>query len=168
LQTYVGEVFNIISQQSTARPGCIIELDAITSLYGRKTQLLHVFQEDFIVGNQKIEISGVNGISSNSDRSYNGFSETFFLVVIECTKEKRSVLHMWKLHLKSVPVSVEDRSNSNSSENVPPKEDSFSSASGEKVQSPLTQRYQTCKANLQSTSKMTLSSELVYSQELSL
>ncbi|PIO24513.1 hypothetical protein AB205_0103170 [Aquarana catesbeiana] len=62
----------------------------------------------------------------------------------------------------------EDRSNSNTSENVPPKEDSFSSASGEKVQSPLTQRYQTCKANLQSTSKMNLSSELVYSQELSL
>lgn len=29
-QKYVGEVFNIISQQSTAKPGCIIELDAIT------------------------------------------------------------------------------------------------------------------------------------------
>lgn len=29
-QKYVGKVFNIISQQSTARPGCIIELDAIT------------------------------------------------------------------------------------------------------------------------------------------
>lgn len=31
LQKYVGEVFNIISQQSTAKPGCIIELDTITS-----------------------------------------------------------------------------------------------------------------------------------------
>ena len=30
LQKYVGEVFNIISQQSTAKPGCVIELDAIT------------------------------------------------------------------------------------------------------------------------------------------
>lgn len=29
-QKYVGKVFNIISQQSTAKPGCIIELDAIT------------------------------------------------------------------------------------------------------------------------------------------
>uniref|UniRef100_A0A803Y1V6 Dmx like 2 n=1 Tax=Meleagris gallopavo TaxID=9103 RepID=A0A803Y1V6_MELGA len=27
----IGEVFNIVSQQSTARPGCIIELDAITN-----------------------------------------------------------------------------------------------------------------------------------------
>lgn len=81
-QKYVGEVFNIISQQSTARPGCIIELDAITdfvrirsttkpeyhvishsaqrspglSLFvqqGKETQLLHVFEEDLILGNEK-------------------------------------------------------------------------------------------------------------------
>lgn len=31
-QKYVGEVFNIVSQQSTARPGCIIALDSITKL----------------------------------------------------------------------------------------------------------------------------------------
>lgn len=30
-QKLVGEVFNIVSQQSTARPGCIIELDIITN-----------------------------------------------------------------------------------------------------------------------------------------
>jgi len=30
-QKLIGEVFNIVSQQSTARPGCIIELDAITN-----------------------------------------------------------------------------------------------------------------------------------------
>ncbi|KAM9329747.1 LOW QUALITY PROTEIN: dmX-like protein 1 [Gastrophryne carolinensis] len=167
ISKYVGEVFNIISQQSTARPGCIIELDAITNLYGRKTQLLHVFQEDFILGSlTRNETSGIGGM--DSDCSQTGYSEKFYLVVIECTKEKRSVLHMWKLHLQSVPVCMEDRSGSDSSENIPPKEDSFISASGEKVQSPLTQRYKTCKANLQSTSKMTLSSELVYSQELNL
>ncbi|XP_074022427.1 dmX-like protein 1 isoform X5 [Numenius arquata] len=56
ISKYVGEVFNIISQQSTARPGCIIELDAITELHGRKTQLFHVFQEDFILNNQEKEI----------------------------------------------------------------------------------------------------------------
>lgn len=84
-------MFNIVSQQSTARPGCIIELDAITNQVsafcfshpphsvvqshhetvdpsvhlkecdlfnfsfsptqcGTNTQLLHVFQEDFILG----------------------------------------------------------------------------------------------------------------------
>ncbi|XP_056393355.1 dmX-like protein 1 isoform X2 [Hyla sarda] len=169
ISKYVGEVFNIISQQSTARPGCIIELDAITSLHGRKTQLLHVFQEDFILGNlKKTGSSGISGLLSDSENSQGGFSEKFYLVVIECTKNKYSVLHMWKLHLESIPVSLEDRSGLDLSENTQPKEDSFSSASGEKVQSPLTQRYQTCKANLQSTSKMSLSSELVYSQELSL
>ncbi|XP_062369453.1 dmX-like protein 1 isoform X7 [Cinclus cinclus] len=56
ISKYVGEVFNIISQQSTARPGCIIELDAITELHGRKTQLFHVFQEDFILNNQEKEM----------------------------------------------------------------------------------------------------------------
>ncbi|XP_068103218.1 dmX-like protein 1 isoform X2 [Hyperolius riggenbachi] len=168
ISTYVGEVFNIISQQSTARPGCIIELDAITNLCGRKTKLLHVFQEDFILGTQnKADISGASGISSDSSSS-NAFSEKFYLVVIECTKEKRSILHMWNLHLQSVPVCVEDKCGSDSSENVPTKEDSCNSPSGDKLKSPHTQRYQTCKANLQSTSKMTLSSELVYSQELSL
>lgn len=84
-------MFNIVSQQSTARPGCIIELDIITNQViptplnrclcislcvfyihvlanmntclccvvnvvclflqcGSNTQLLHVFQEDFILG----------------------------------------------------------------------------------------------------------------------
>ncbi|XP_075128224.1 dmX-like protein 1 [Leptodactylus fuscus] len=167
ISKYVGEVFNIISQQSTARPGCIIELDAITNLHGRKTQLLHVFQEDFILGNlKKAGSSGISGLLSDSDNSQSGYSEKFYLVVIECTKNKHSVLHMWKLHLKSIPVSLEEKSGSNSSENNPQRDDSFCSAS-EKVQSPLTQRYQTCKANLQSTSKMSLSSELVYSKELS-
>ncbi|XP_040277604.1 dmX-like protein 1 [Bufo bufo] len=167
ISKYVGEVFNIISQQSTARPGCIIELDAITSLNGRKTQLLHVFQEDYILGNlKKTGSSGISGLLSDSESSQSGFSEKFYLVVIECTKNKHSVLHMWKLHLKSIPVALEEKSSS--SENNSPRDDSFSSASGEKVRSPLTQRYQTCKANLQSTSKMSLSSELVYSREMSL
>ncbi|XP_069818776.1 dmX-like protein 1 isoform X1 [Dendropsophus ebraccatus] len=169
ISKYVGEVFNIISQQSTARPGCIIELDAITSLHRRKTQLLHVFQEDFILGNlKKTGSSGITGILSDSENSQSGFSEKFYLVVIECTKNKYSVLHMWRLHLKSIPVSLEEKSSLDVSENNPPKEDSFNSASGEKVQSPLTQRYQACKANLQSTSMLSLTSELVYSKELSL
>ncbi|KAM8961070.1 dmX-like protein 1 isoform 2-T2 [Pelodytes ibericus] len=169
ISKYVGKVFNIISQQSTARPGCIIELGAITNLHGRKTQLLHVFQEDFILGNlKKNGGSGSCGILSDTDNLQDGFSEKFYLVVIEHTKEKGSKLHMWNLHLRSVPVSVEDKSGSDTSENAQLKDDSFSSISGEKMQSPLTQKYQTCKANLQSTSKMTLTSEIVYSQDLKL
>ncbi|XP_078531680.1 dmX-like protein 1 isoform X3 [Lissotriton helveticus] len=167
ISKYVGKVFNIISQQSTARPGCIIELDAITQLHGKKTQLLHVFQEDFICGNHKhndLE-KGSTPVTGNIP---NGFSEKFYLVVIEFTEENHSILHMWNLHLKSVPVSVDCGSDTNISETVLQDDDSFCSSPGEKLQSPLTQRYQTCRANLQSTSKMELSSESVYSQELKL
>ena len=42
------------------------------------------------------------------------------------------------------------------------------SSSPEKILSPFAQKYQACRANLQSTSKLTLSSEMVYSQELHL
>lgn len=43
-----------------------------------------------------------------------------------------------------------------------------SSSSPERILSPFSQKYQACRANLQSTSKLTLSSEMVYSQELNL
>ncbi|KAF0034046.1 hypothetical protein F2P81_014112 [Scophthalmus maximus] len=55
ISKYVGEVFNMISQQSTAKPGCIIELDAITDFQGKETQLLHVFEEDLILGSERTE-----------------------------------------------------------------------------------------------------------------
>ncbi|NXG25929.1 DMXL1 protein, partial [Grallaria varia] len=105
ISKYVGEVFNIISQQSTARPGCIIELDAITELHGRKTQLFHVFQEDFILNNQEKEMPAKKNNLSDSGNQQNGFSEKFYLIVIEYT-QNHSLLHMWHLHLKSIPVSI--------------------------------------------------------------
>uniref|UniRef100_A0A8C8R8L7 Dmx like 1 n=1 Tax=Pelusios castaneus TaxID=367368 RepID=A0A8C8R8L7_9SAUR len=158
ISKYVGEVFNIISQQSTARPGCIVELDAITELHGRKTQLLHVFQEDFILNNHEEKISEKKSCIADTGNLQNGFSEKFYLIVIEYT-QNRSLLHMWNLHLKSVPVSVA----------ASHQEELYSSSPDpEKIQSPFTQKYRACRANLQSTSRLTLSSEMVYSQELNL
>ncbi|XP_065262878.1 dmX-like protein 1 isoform X4 [Emys orbicularis] len=168
ISKYVGEVFNIISQQSTARPGCIVELDAITELHGRKTQLLHVFQEDFILNNDDEKIPEKNNCLADSGNLQNGFSEKFYLIVIEYT-QNRSLLHMWNLHLKSVPVSVDEKIDSNIAEAVSHHEELYSSSPDpEKIQSPFTQKYQACRANLQSTSRLTLSSEMVYSQELNL
>ncbi|XP_059690046.1 dmX-like protein 1 isoform X4 [Gavia stellata] len=167
ISKYVGEVFNIISQQSTARPGCIIELDAITELHGRKTQLFHVFQEDFILNNQEKEIPEKNNNFSDSGNQQNGFSEKFYLIVIEYT-QNHSLLHMWHLHLKSVPVSVDEKIDSNIPEAATQTEELYSSPDPEKIQSPFTQKYQACRANLQSTSWLTLSSKMVYSQELNL
>ncbi|XP_011925812.1 PREDICTED: dmX-like protein 1 isoform X10 [Cercocebus atys] len=167
ISKYVGEVFNIVSQQSTARPGCIIALDPITKLHGRKTQLLHVFQEDFILNNLEKKSLGKDNISSNAGSSPNGFSEKFYLIVIECTQDNRSLLHMWNLHLKSIPVSLDEKVDTKLSEAVWQPEEHYSS-SPEKILSPFSQKYQACRANLQSTSKLTLFSEMVYSQELHL
>ncbi|XP_074773164.1 dmX-like protein 2 isoform X10 [Athene noctua] len=103
----IGEVFNIVSQQSTARPGCIIELDAITNKCGSNTQLLHVFQEDFILGYKphKEDVEGKETeIFFQPSQGYRPppFSEKFYLVVIEKDSDGCSVLQMWHLHLKSV------------------------------------------------------------------
>ncbi|KAM5235804.1 dmX-like protein 2 isoform 3-T3 [Ctenodactylus gundi] len=107
----IGEVFNIVSQQSTARPGCIIELDAITDQCGSSTQLLHVFQEDFILG-YKPHKSDMDRketeVFFQPSQGYRPppFSEKFFLVVIEKDSRNDAVLHMWHLHLKSVQACV--------------------------------------------------------------
>uniref|UniRef100_A0A4X1T2R4 Dmx like 2 n=2 Tax=Sus scrofa TaxID=9823 RepID=A0A4X1T2R4_PIG len=103
----IGEVFNIVSQQSTARPGCIIELDAITDQCGSNTQLLHVFQEDFIIGykpHKEDTDKKETEIFFQPSQGYRPppFSEKFFLVVIEKDSNNCSILHMWHLHLKSV------------------------------------------------------------------
>ncbi|XP_045855051.1 dmX-like protein 1 isoform X3 [Meles meles] len=167
ISKYVGEVFNIVSQQSTARPGCIIALDPITRLQGRKTQLLHVFQEDFILNNLEKKGLGKDRILSDAGSSSNGFSEKFYLIVIECTQDNRSLLHMWNLHLQSIPVSLDEKVDTKTSEAVGQPEEHYSS-SPEKIVSPFSQKYQACRANLQSTSKLTLTSEMVYSQEMNL
>ncbi|KAM9368029.1 dmX-like protein 1 [Phaethornis superciliosus] len=167
ISKYVGEVFNIISQQSTARPGCIIELDAITELHGRKTQLFHVFQEDFILNNQEKKVPEKKTNFSESGNHQNGFSEKFYLIVVEYT-QTHSLLHMWHLHLKSIPVSVDEKVDSDTPETTAQAEELYSSPDPEKIHSPFTQKYQACRANLQSTSWLTLSSKMVYSQQLNL
>ncbi|NXU54405.1 DMXL1 protein, partial [Turnix velox] len=167
ISKYVGEVFNIISQQSTARPGCIIELDTITELHGRKTQLFHVFQEDFILNNQEKKMPEQKNGLSDSGNHQNGFSEKFYLIVIEYT-QTHSLLHMWHLHLKSIPVSVDERMDSNTPEAGTQTEELYSSPDPDKIQSPFTRKYQACRANLQSTCWLTLSSKMVYSKELNL
>uniref|UniRef100_A0A8C7MMH3 Dmx-like 2 n=1 Tax=Oncorhynchus kisutch TaxID=8019 RepID=A0A8C7MMH3_ONCKI len=110
----VGEVFNIVSQQSTARPGCIIELDVITNQV-RNTYLTY---------------------------HPTPFSEKFFLVVIEKDLNMNSVLQMWHLHLQSVQSTADTSP------------------------SPLPRSAST--ANLQSASKLILSSKLVCSHRLDL
>ncbi|XP_076849811.1 dmX-like protein 2 isoform X3 [Brachyhypopomus gauderio] len=168
----VGEVFNIVSQQSTARPGCIIELDAITNQCGSTTQLLHVFQEDFILGYKpQDDSSEINNSSFPSAGEYRSapFSEKFFLVVIEKDQNRSSVLQMWHLHLKSVQAYVEEPMQERFFQNqltVPNALSNPDSSPDTPGQSPLPRS--SSSANLQSASKLILSSRLVYSHRLDL
>uniref|UniRef100_A0A6J0SL40 DmX-like protein 1 isoform X4 n=1 Tax=Pogona vitticeps TaxID=103695 RepID=A0A6J0SL40_9SAUR len=167
ISKYVGEVFNIISQQSTARPGCIVELDSITELHGGKMQLLHVFQEEFILNNHENGLTEKKTMLPDSGYQKNGFSEKFYLIVLEYI-QNCSFLHMWKLHLKSVPVSVDENIDAKVSDATSQEELYSSSPDQEKLQCTFSKKYQACKENLQSTSQLALSSEIVYSQELNL
>ncbi|KAM5235802.1 dmX-like protein 2 isoform 1-T1 [Ctenodactylus gundi] len=170
----IGEVFNIVSQQSTARPGCIIELDAITDQCGSSTQLLHVFQEDFILG-YKPHKSDMDRketeVFFQPSQGYRPppFSEKFFLVVIEKDSRNDAVLHMWHLHLKSVQACVAKASEGVSSESllaVPGQKLVDSSPEMSPSMNPMP--HSSSIANLQTASKLILSSSLVYSQPLDL
>ncbi|XP_041837893.1 dmX-like protein 2 isoform X2 [Melanotaenia boesemani] len=167
----VGEVFNIVSQQSTARPGCIIELDVITNQCGANTQLLHVFQEDFILGYkpQTEQEAYTPVFPTGEDYQPAPFSEKFFLVVIEKDLNRNSVLQMWHLHLKSMQACVDEPSPDYGFQSqlmVPNQVMNADSSPETSPIRPLPRSAST--ANLQSASKLILSSKLVYSKRLDL
>ncbi|XP_077556185.1 rabconnectin-3 alpha isoform X7 [Haemaphysalis longicornis] len=120
-QAGLQEDFRIVSLQSTARPGCIVELDAIADATHdwQNTQLLHVFQEQLIVGAKRSALAGSTGAPGEEalernvgllETSYQAFvdlrhssvfEEPFYLVVLEKTSTGRSQLHMWRLVISS-------------------------------------------------------------------
>ncbi|KAL1453926.1 hypothetical protein WDU94_010228 [Cyamophila willieti] len=111
----------IVSQQSTARPGCVIQLDAIEDATHdwQNTQFLHVFQEQLITGERVCDhtskVPGPSGGSATNiglTESHRGpmvdlqtsaeFEEPFYLVVLERTNQGTTV-HMWRLLIASQP-----------------------------------------------------------------
>ncbi|XP_058802358.1 dmX-like protein 2 isoform X2 [Phymastichus coffea] len=116
----IHDRIKLVSQQSTARPGCIIQLDAISDATHdwQNTQFLHVFQEQLITGERNDEkLPGI-------DTSYNDlglmestldamvdlqqssiFEEPFYIVVLERTA-KGTTVHMWRLVIASQPESM--------------------------------------------------------------
>ncbi|KAL0821029.1 hypothetical protein ABMA28_005673 [Loxostege sticticalis] len=119
----------IVSQQSTARPGAIIQLHAIADATHdwHNTQLLHVFQEQLITGERTspdtdsadsgVEGSDVNtiteaGLEAIVDlRKAAVFNEPFYIVVLERT-DGGSTVHMWRLTVSSQADSTDDLTNS--------------------------------------------------------
>lgn len=106
----------IVSQQSTARPGCIIQLDGIADATHdwQNTQFLHVFQEQLITGERnevKINTTAENfdlgfmetQMSAMVDLQQNAvFEEPFYIVLIERTTSG-STIHMWRIIIASQP-----------------------------------------------------------------
>ncbi|KAM4575859.1 dmX-like protein 1 isoform 2-T2 [Odontesthes bonariensis] len=165
ISKYVGEVFNIISQQSTAKPGCIIELDAITD-FGKETQLLHVFEEDLILGNMRTEDAQKTSDSSINASSEPSFSARFFLVVVELTPTGRSLLHMWHLHLAARPVTMDETTTQK--ETTIPSSMNSSQFIFDTLSSPVIQRNKTSTSNLRSACRLSLTTHRLCSQEMAL
>ncbi|CAN0074622.1 unnamed protein product [Lampetra planeri] len=168
LSRLVGDVFSIVSQQSTARPGCIIELDVITEQCPSSTQFLHVFSEELILGRRSKDTEegdGSNPASGAGPGRAPQFSERFFLVSIERAEGGQSLLKMWSLHLTSVQALAASSSSSTSSsaESRPP----FGSGGGGSGGSTTLPRTASS-ANLQTASRLTLASRLLHSQPLPL
>ncbi|XP_034288574.1 dmX-like protein 2 isoform X1 [Pantherophis guttatus] len=170
----IGEVFNIVSQQSTARPGCIIELDVITNQCGSNTQLLHVFQEDFILGYkpQKEEVERKETeIFFQPSKGYRPppFSEKFYLIVIEKDTNGCSILHMWHLHLKSVQACLGSSADVHSlGQQLTVPGQPMADPSPDTSAGTMPMLRSSSVANLQTASKLILSSSLVYSYPLDL
>ncbi|XP_019742626.1 dmX-like protein 1 isoform X1 [Hippocampus comes] len=168
ISKYVGEVFNIVSQQSTAKPGCIIELDAVTDFQGKETQLLHVFEEDLILGSERPDSSQEMTDSSHcSAQNKPTFAASFFLVVVELTPSGQSLLQMWHLHLAAKPVTMAD-------ETFSPRDTptaasiNHSQFNFDPFSSPIIQKSKPCTSNLQSACRLGLTTQRLYSQELPL
>lgn len=115
-QTPLHNKFKIVSQQSTARPGCIIQLDGIDDATHdwQNTQFLHVFQEQLITGERNdarttipTDSKDFNFIESQMgamvDLQQNAeFEEPFYIVLIERTTTG-STIHMWRIVIASQP-----------------------------------------------------------------
>lgn len=131
-QSPLHDKIKIVSQQSTARPGCIIQLDAIDDATHdwQNTQFLHVFQEQLITGERnETEYSGlldkigfdtsepVGGLMEKEmdamvDLQRNSvFEEPFYIVVLERTQTGTTV-HMWRIVIASQPIQADELSSS--------------------------------------------------------
>ncbi|KAJ8957603.1 hypothetical protein NQ314_006529 [Rhamnusium bicolor] len=95
------ENINIVSQQSTSRPGCIIQLETISeAIQWQNTTFLHVYQEQLITGQKStpINLSGHDAMVDLQQASV--FEEPFFIVLLDCT-DQNTIIHMWKLTIAS-------------------------------------------------------------------
>ncbi|XP_060524786.1 dmX-like protein 2 isoform X2 [Cylas formicarius] len=95
------ENINIVSQQSTSRPGCIIQLETIAeAIQWQNTTFLHVYQEQLITGKRSATANVVNQDAMVDLQLSSVFEEPFFIVLLDCT-DQNTIIHMWKLTIAS-------------------------------------------------------------------
>lgn len=79
--------FNVVSIQSTARPGCIIELEQLPDSGDSgwsKADLFHIYQEGFVVSSTSdVNIKSSNSSGEPSEVKFTQFNETYYLVLLE-------------------------------------------------------------------------------------
>ncbi len=112
--------FNVVSIQSTARPGCIIELERVvdSDCNWSKADLFHVFQENLIFAGKDQSSKFFEG-SGHSNQQL--FAESYYLVLLEKRERASSgpvpdvveVVQVWKIAVTSSPLFA-------GSENQPP------------------------------------------------
>lgn len=95
------EKINIVSQQSTSRPGCIIQLETISeAIQWQNTTFLHVYLEQLIMGQQSSS-SNINTQDAIVDLQQNFvFEQPFYIVLLDCT-DQNTIIHMWKMTICS-------------------------------------------------------------------
>ncbi|KAF2367901.1 RAVE complex protein Rav1 C-terminal [Trinorchestia longiramus] len=108
--TNLGEVFTIVSEQSTARPGCVLQLSPLDDSETREpvdssTLLLHVYQEGLVCG-QDESVPAKNKTSSRAPT----LEEPFFVTRLLETSKGVEV-QMWRLVL-ATQQSVHDMTGS--------------------------------------------------------
>lgn len=93
---------NIVSQQSTCRPGCIIQLESISeAIQWQNTQFLHVYQEQLITGQRMQNLHHMTGDDAMVDLQQSiVFEQPFYIVLLERT-DLNTIIHMWNLTIAS-------------------------------------------------------------------
>ena len=124
---YKSVYSSIVSAQSSARPGVVIDLDQIedTQQNWQNTILLHTFHYEMVHGSISSQ-SGVklglipSSMSAMVDLRENqtGFREIFYVVLAEKV-ENSTLMHMWKLILES-PEKPEENGSANTTRSPSP------------------------------------------------
>lgn len=118
----LAEKFKIVSKQSSARPGAIIELEPIEDAVQdwQNTMLLQTFQEQVILSQGSFgsssEFTNSGLITSNMSAMVDlqdQFSEPFYVLLMEKVSQKVQ-MHMWRLVLSSEPEQVKSEDSSGS------------------------------------------------------